>query len=174
MPLRPLAFLMVAALLLSGCFVSPVALISPDDADFPFIRMNYEAYPSERFVYTPDGPDTTDTLFRRDGLYRLAASGDEAAEVLMRHVGDDLYIVQLMPGDPDDPFLYFAATLEREAMRIVLHRAEALPGDFRSGATECEPEIACLTDIEVLADIAREAIAAGDRAIAWLDIFEID
>jgi len=172
MRLRIPAILVIVPLL-SGCFLSDAPLITEETADYPFMRMNYEAYPSERFVYTPDGPDTTDTLILRDGVYRLTAEADRAAEILVRHVGDGLYIIQLMPGGADDPYLYFAATLDRDEMRIVLHRAEALPGDFRPGAAECEPEIACLSDIGVLADIARESIAAGERPVAWLDIFEL-
>ena len=78
-----------------------------------------------------------------------------------------------MPGGDDDPYLFFAARLDREARRITLYRADSMPGDFRPGATECEPEVACLTDLEVLEEIVREAIAAGKSPVAVLEIFNI-
>lgn len=172
MPNIRIALLLAATLSLGGCFLSDTSFITPDTADYPFNRMTYEAYPSERFVYVPGGIDTTDTLVLRDGLYRLTASGDGAAEILFQSAGGDLYLGQLMPGGENDPYVFFAAELDREAMEIRVWRSEALEGDFRSGATDCGDGNACLTSLSALEAIVRDAMAAG-RPIAILDIEEI-
>lgn len=178
MRLRLAALLTALSVTLSGCFISDEPLITLDNASFPFIEINYDAYPFTRFTYGADSVDYTDTFVRRGDRYMLANEGTDGGELLIYDAGDGLLIGQFYtppaPGLIDRVgYAYGAALLKPEENLIILYLVEARPEDFGPGALECEPGNACLTDLEVLVRIAREMIATGARPVASLPIHRV-
>lgn len=178
MRLRFAALLTALSATLSGCFISDEPLITLDNASFPFIEINYDAYPFTRFTYGPGSVDYTDTSVRRGDRYMLANEGTNGGQLLIYDAGDGLLIGQFytppMAGGIDRTgYAYGAALLKPEENLVILYIVEARPEDFGPGALECEPGNACLTDLEVLVGIAREMIATGARPVASLPIHRL-
>lgn len=75
------AVLVLAAVVLQGCFVSTAPLMTADQADFPFQKLTFKSE-SKSVTLTRDGD-----------LYRIKED-DDAPTYLFKKIGENLYIGQ--------------------------------------------------------------------------------
>ncbi len=151
--------LLALSLALSGCFVSWIPLIAPDNASFPFERIVF---------HVADHPDEIHVLQRDGDHYRMTSADPPGKNALVRlkAVTDDVWVAQAWPPPEretgkDRPFLYALLVVGEDRAEVSAY-AVVKPADFvpRAGLEPCERAI-CVEDLDVYAAYAVARAEAG-------------
>ena len=151
--MRQALFIVLACFALASCFTSSEPLIGPDDATFPFARIDFAE------VGQPDNPQT---WTRRGDVYVWRVNEEGEALVRLAPVGDDLYLVQLeYPGEKGTERLYGLIRTDLAAKRVYSY-ATIKPDAFAAqpGLSLCDDSV-CIDDVEAYLAYARGLVAAG-------------
>jgi hypothetical protein len=148
--LRALAVALLAAGL-AGCFVTEKPLIAADEAVFPY----------QKIIFTAE--DEPVTLTREGDVYVMTGKDPgPRIEVLLRSLGDDLYLIQvggLEEGKPN--YLYAVVKVDVNARTAQSFKAIAQDADAGPGLRRCGDNQVCIDDLEAYLTLAKATIAAG-------------
>ena len=148
------------ASLLGGCFLSPRALITPSDADYPWHDGHGEQYAWDGGAWQSRGR----VALRREGVdYVLVPEdGDEVTRFRAKQIAPDAYVVQ--GEDDSDPnaraYIFGLALAEDGAIDLYSFDAESmhcrLPGIDATGLGLAPDEEGCaVPSLDALLDLFR-------------------
>jgi hypothetical protein len=148
-------FLVLICLGLSACFTSPVPLIGPDDAVFPFDRIVFGevSRPDDRQTWTRKGDAYS---------YRPDASEEREAQMRLKRVAENLYVVQMeFTEDNQIRRVYALLKANLEAERVYAY-SSIIPDNFADvpGLRKCD-EVVSIDDLDTYIAYARAGMEAG-------------
>ena len=154
--LRGILFVLVAPLVLAGCFTSPEPLIGAGEAVFPY----------EKIVFrSADREDDRQTWTRKGDSYSFKPDDGNGREAFVRLLpaGDDLYVVQMsFPEEDQTRHLFALVRVDLGAMQadsysaIIPDRFEDVPGLSKCG------DVICIGNLDAYVAYARAGIDAGN------------
>jgi hypothetical protein len=142
-------------LALGGCFISETPLVGPEDAVFPYETISYKAA----------NDDAPEKLVRQGDSYVIAAPDSSARiEVRFKDIGDGLYLAQFR-GEEDGKIsiLYSVLKVDFDNKTAESHKAVGKDEFVRDGLRKCGESTLCIDNLDVYLDLARSAIAAGEK-----------
>jgi hypothetical protein len=139
---------------LSACFTSPVPLIGPEDAVFPFEKIVFGEVSRE---------DDRQTWIKKGDAYSFRPDSEEReALIRLKAVGENLYVVQMeFHEDETMRRLYGVLAVDLAAMRVKSYAA-IIPDDFNDvpGLSRCD-DVVCIADLDAYVAYARAGMEAG-------------
>jgi len=160
---------MAACLVLAGCFTSERPLINAADADYPFESLTY--------MRTDGGEEIT--LERAADGYFPTAEGKTADKLLLKAMGDDLYVAQVAaPNSDGSRFLYGLIKVAPDRKAFVVGAGMAEDADLEAvragvpGLRICEQDddTICIDSLEAYLAYAREARTGAETPHTILNI----
>jgi hypothetical protein len=143
------------AMALGGCFISEQPLIGAGEAVFPFETLSYK-----------QGSEEKPAELVRDGdTYVIPdPEGKVRVEVRFKELGDGLYLAQ-MSGEEDGKLsiLYSVLKVDFDNKTAESHKAVGKDEFVRDGLRKCGESTLCIDNLDVYLDLARSAIAAGEK-----------
>lgn len=159
MPVPRLIVVLLAGLVLAGCFQTGQEFVSAAEADFPF----------ESLTYRTDDDDETYTLVRKGDAYR---SEEDDTTVRLKNIGKDSWLVQTAFVDEGTTlYLYGIAVMAPGGKAFKVYKVLAEDADrdparmAKYGLALCpdDDENICLPSADVYIAYVRDRIAAGDE-----------
>lgn len=154
------------AMVLSGCFISEQPLIGAADAVFPFQTMTYK-----------QGNEEKPAELRRDGDAYIIPDpeGKVRVEVRFKDLGDGLYLAQ-MSGEENGKLSILYAVLKVDFDKKIAESYKAVGKDefVREGLRKCGDGSLCIDNLDVYLDLARSAIAAGEKPDVTYEIIAME
>ncbi len=151
--------LLVLAVVLSGCFRSETALISAEEADFPFSTITYT---------DPGGQEIT--LNRVGDLYIDPDEGEESA-VRIKALDENTYVGQIaVSEDSGQAFLYGLIRLTDDrkgfyfAHSVADEQAKAAAREGKFGFRLCDGDTVCIDSLDGFVEFAASASDTGPAA----------
>jgi hypothetical protein len=143
------------AMALSGCFISETPLVTAKDAVFPFKTISYKQGNEEKPAQ----------LVREGDTYVIPDPEEKArVEVLFKDLGDGLYLAQ-MSGEEDGKTSMLYSVLKVDFDKKIAESYKAVGKDefVREGLRKCGDGTLCIDDLDVYLELAKSAIAAGEK-----------